>query len=76
MRIKKVYFPDTCPHDGLPKYPWVFLPYLPIVGGVFFDSWHGTVGYGIVPFALTTRAMLSDTQFLLEVYEDELVYEE
>lgn len=72
---EKIYYPDAAAPNGLSKYPWVFLPYLPIVGGVFFDSWHGVVGYGIIPFALTTRAMLSDTQFLLEVYEDDIVWE-
>lgn len=71
---EKIRYPQDGRHDGVAKYPWVFLPYAPR-RTCFFDAWHGVVGYDHVPFALTTRAMLSDTQFLLELYEDGLVWE-
>ena len=69
----KIYVPDV-QYPGYQKYPWACIPLLPL-RSCFFDSWHGVVGYAMIPFALTTRAMLSDTQFLLLVYEDDLKWD-
>ena len=50
-------------------YPWTILPNLPIVD-CFFDSYRGTVGFDVLPFAVTTRISASSQQFLMEVIED------
>lgn len=66
--ILKVKFPMGKRNDGLPVYPWNFLPYAP-PGECVFDSYRGTVGFDIFPFAVTTRVSASREVFL-KVYED------
>lgn len=51
------------------KYPWTIIPSLPIED-CFFDSYRGTVGFDVLPFAVTTRISASCQQFLMEVIED------
>jgi hypothetical protein len=67
-RIIKVRFPKEKRADGLSVYPYSFLPYTPPRDCVF-DSYRGTVGFDVFPFALTTRVAASAEVFL-KVYED------
>lgn len=67
-RIIKVKFPRGKRNDGLSVYPWNFLPYTPPRPCVF-DSYRGTVGFDVFPFAVTTRISASAEVFL-KVYED------
>ena len=65
-RIIKVKL--TPPPEGFGKFPWACLPGLPLTD-CFFDSWRGTVGFDVLPFAVTTRISASAEQFLMEVYD-------
>lgn len=67
-RIIKVKFPKDKRSDGLSIYPWNFLPFAPPCSCVF-DSYRGTVGFDIFPFAVTTRISASQEVFI-KVYED------
>lgn len=67
-RILKIRFPREKRSDGLSVYPWNFLPYAP-PGDCAFDSYRGTVGFDIFPFAVTTRISASQEVFI-KVYED------
>lgn len=67
-RIVKVRFPREKRTDGLSIYPWSFLPFTPPRPCVF-DSYRGTIGFDIFPFAVTTRIAASAEVFL-KVYED------
>ena len=49
-------------------YPYNILPLLPDRSCVF-DSFHGTIGLDIYPFAVTTRINASN-QIFVKVYED------
>ena len=51
------------------KHPYQCVPYLPLES-CFFDSRHGVVGIGIIPFAITTRIDANNQQFLFEVIDD------
>ncbi len=67
-RIVKVKVDKARRSDGLPSYPWNILkntPPLPCV----FDSYRGTVGFDVFPFAVTTRISASSEVFL-KIYED------
>lgn len=57
------------PSAGYGIYPWTIIPNLPIAD-CFFDSYRGTVGFDVLPFAVTTRISASSQQFLMEVIED------
>ena len=57
------------PPSGFGQFPWACLPNIPIAD-CFFDSWRGTVGFDVLPFAITTRISASAEQFLMEVDED------
>ena len=67
-RILKVSFPRDKRDDGLPVYPYNFIPYTP-PRQCIFDSYRGTIGFDIFPFAVTTRISASSEVFL-KVYED------
>lgn len=67
-RILKVAFPRDARSDGLSVYPYNFLPYTPPQECVF-DSYRGTIGFDIFPFAVTTRISASSEVFL-KVYEE------
>lgn len=67
-RILKIKFPREKRSDGLSVYPWNFLPYAP-PRNCAFDSYRGTVGFDIFPFAVTTRIAASQEVFI-KVYED------
>ena len=67
-RIIKVKFPKEKRSDGLSVYPWNFLPFAPPSDCVF-DSYRGTVGFDVFPFAVTTRISASSEVFL-KIYED------
>ena len=67
-RIVKVKFPREKRDDGLSVYPWNILPFTPPQPCVF-DSYRGTIGFDIFPFAVTTRISASAEVFL-KVYED------
>jgi hypothetical protein len=54
--------------EGILNYPYIFLPHTPSRPCVF-DSFHGTIGFYIFPFAVTTRINASN-QVFLKVYED------
>ena len=66
-RIVKVRVDKTPRSDGLPVYPWSFLKNTPPQPCVF-DSYRGTIGFDIFPFAITTRVSASAEVFL-KVYE-------
>lgn len=68
-RILKIRFPKDKRSDGLSIYPWNFLPFAPPPCPCVFDSYRGTVGFDIFPFAVTTRISASSEVFL-KVYED------
>lgn len=59
----------TPPPPGYTNYPWCIINNLPI-RDCFFDSYRGTAGFDILPFAITTRISANNQQFLLEVHED------
>jgi len=67
-RIIKVKVPKERNADGR-IYPYNILPYTPPRNCVF-DSFHGTIGFDVFPFAVTTRIVASN-QVFLKVYEDE-----
>ena len=67
-RVIKVSVPHEDRSDGLPNYPYNFLPHTPPRPCVC-DSFHGTIGVDIFPFAVTTRIVAS-SQVFLKVYED------
>lgn len=67
-RILKIKFPREKRGDGLSVYPWNFLPFAPPCACAF-DSYRGTVGFDIFPFAVTTRISASQEVFI-KVYED------
>lgn len=67
-RIIKVKVPREKRTDGLSVYPYNFLPFTPPQPCVF-DSYRGTVGFDIFPFAVTTRISAAAEVFL-KVYED------
>ena len=69
-RIVKVKFPREKRNDGLPVYPWNILPFAPPVNCVF-DSYRGTFGFDVFPFAVTTRISASSEVFL-KVYEEDM----
>ena len=50
-------------------YPYCILPFLPDTDCVF-DSFHGTIGFDVYPFAVTTRINASN-QIFLKVYEND-----
>ena len=54
--------------DGLSVYPWNILPFTP-PHPCAFDSYRGTIGFDIFPFAVTTRISASSEVFL-KVYEE------
>lgn len=54
--------------DELPIHPYCILPYTPASECVF-DSRHGTIGFDIFPFAVTTR-IAAACEVYLKVYED------
>jgi len=66
-RIVKVKFPKDR-IGSLPLYPFCFLPYAPPCECVF-DSYRGTVGFDVFPFAITTRINCAD-EVWLKVYEE------
>lgn len=68
-RIIKIPFPRDAREDGLPVYPYNFLPFAPPCDCVF-DSYRGTVGFDVFPFAITTRISASSEVFL-KVYEED-----
>ena len=69
MKIIKVSgIPRNDRDDGLPKHPFNFLQFTPPCDCVF-DSYHGTIGIDIYPFAVTTRVNESN-QIFVKVYED------
>lgn len=55
--------------EGYPLYPYCFLRHTPPQECVF-DSWRGTVGFDIFPFAVTTR-IASAAEVYLKVYEEQ-----
>ena len=67
-RILKVRVPKKRRGDGLPNYPYNMLHLTP-PQDCFFDSFHGTIGFDVLPFAVTTRISAS-SQVFLKVYED------
>lgn len=68
-RILKVRFEKENRGGGYPVYPYSILPHLPDSECVF-DSYRGTVGFDVFPFAVTTRISASSEVFL-KVYEDD-----
>lgn len=68
QRILKLPAPKGKRSDGLPIYPFNFLPNTPPRSCVF-DSYRGTVGFDIFPFAVTTR-ISSASEIFLKVYEE------
>ena len=66
-RILKVKLAHGKDRDGR-KYPFNFLEYCPPQDCVF-DSFHGTIGFDIYPFAVTTRISASN-QIFLKVYDE------
>ena len=67
-RIVKVKVDKTKRDDGLSVYPWSFLKNTPPPTPCAFDSYRGTVGFDVFPFAITTRVYASSEVFL-KVYE-------
>ena len=67
-RIIKVRIPKDERVDGFPANPYRILPYAPPVDCVF-DSYRGTIGFDVFPFAITTRISAAQEVFL-KVYED------
>ena len=67
-RILKVKVPRQKRNDGLSIYPYSMLKLTPPQPCVF-DSYRGTIGFDIFPFAVTTRINASSEVFL-KVYED------
>lgn len=67
-RTIKLKFSRQKRSDGLAVYPWNILPLLP-PRCCAFDSYRGTVGFDIFPFAVTTRISASQEVFI-KVYED------
>lgn len=67
-RIIKVKVDRAKRDDGLSIYPWSFLKDTPPQPCVF-DSYRGTIGFDVFPFAVTTRISASQEVFL-KVYED------
>lgn len=67
-RIIKVKVPRGKRKDGLPTYPFTLLESTPPRFCVF-DSYHGTIGFDVYPFALTTRVAASG-QIFIKVYEE------
>lgn len=67
-RIIKVKFSRDKRTDGLSVYPWNILKHTPARDCVF-DSYRGTIGFDIFPFAVITRISASSEVFL-KVYEN------
>lgn len=67
-KVLKVRVPKEPLVYGFPIYPYNILPYTPPHDCVF-DSYRGTIGFDIFPFAVTTRISASSEVFL-KVYED------
>lgn len=59
---------DREPPQGFTKYPWCALRHTPPQDCVF-DSYRGTVGFDIFPFAITTKISAAAEVFL-KVYEE------
>lgn len=55
--------------EGYPLYPYCIIPSLPPRDCVF-DSYRGTIGFDMFPFAITTRISASSEVFL-KVYEED-----
>lgn len=68
-RKLKIKFPKERLDESLPLYPWSFLPYAPPSDCVF-DSYRGTVGFDIFPFAITTRVNSAD-EVWLKIYVEQ-----
>lgn len=66
-RIVKVKVDKTKRDDGLSVYPWSFLKNTPPLFCAF-DSYRGTIGFDVFPFAITTRVSASSEVFI-KVYE-------
>ena len=56
---------------GIPIYPYNFLSSLPDCECVF-DSYRGTIGFDVFPFAITTKVS-SACEVFLKVYEEDNV---
>ena len=67
-RIVKVRIDKSCPPQGCSVYPYAILPLLPDCECVF-DSYRGTIGFDVFPFAVTTRISASSEVFL-KVFEE------
>lgn len=67
-RIIKVAVNREKRADGLSVYPWSMLPDTPPCECAF-DSYRGTIGFDIFPFAVTTRISASSEVFI-KVYEE------
>ena len=65
MRINESIVKVKAPHESAAPqiYPYNILALLPPVDCVF-DSFHGTVGFDVYPFAVTTRINSSNQIFL------------
>ena len=59
---------DAPPRQGFTKYPYVIFPMLPDCDCVF-DSRHGTIGFDVFPFAITTR-IAAACEVYLKVFEE------
>lgn len=66
-RIIKVKVPEG-KMEGFTKYPWNCIPLTPPQDCVF-DSYRGTIGFDVFPFAVTTK-IDSASEVFLKVYED------
>lgn len=67
QRILKIPVDESVP-EGFSKFPWAALRHTPPQNCVF-DSYRGTVGFDIFPFAITTRISAAAEVFL-KVYEE------
>lgn len=67
-RIIKVKVSKEKRADGLSVYPYNILPDTPPQDCVF-DSYRGTIGFDVFPFAVTTK-ISSASEIFLKVYED------
>ena len=55
--------------EGYTLYPYCIIPFLPPLDCVF-DSYRGTIGFDVFPFAITTRISASSEVFLKVYVED------
>ena len=62
VKVKKIR------RGGYPLYPYSILPLLPDCDCVF-DSRHGTIGFDVFPFAITTR-IDGAKEVYMKVYEE------